>query len=248
MDFLEMMRTVWDDSLDGIIVSDIDTKVIDVNPAYCRMTGYSRDQLIGAQANLVRSGLTPRPVFEAMWQVLGSSGKWVGELINQRPDGALWISFLSITRVVGPDNTPVAYVGIARDLTDRRDLEDQLRHQSTRLGALLEAIVSGVAMFDPAGRCAVVNHSLTNLLRCSADDLIGCTRAQLQDRLKVLFREDDLLAPTQPMGTRGLTTQASTALLHAAVGGGSHRQRCTPRSHLYLSRRHQRDGSRPHEE
>jgi len=91
--------------------------------------------------------------------------------------------------------------------SDRRELEDQLRHQSTRLGALLEAIVSGVAMLDQNGMCRVVNHGLTNLLGCESEDLINCSRSELQARLNVLFREADLLTPIAPSGTRTLTTR-----------------------------------------
>lgn len=207
MKFLDIMRAVWADSLDGIVIADADTVIMDVNPAYCRLTGFRRERLIGQRTNVVGSGLTPRRVFDEMWASLDTSGKWVGELINRRPDGSLWVSFLSITRVEAPDGRVAAYVGIARDLTERRHLEDQLRQQSTRLSALLEAIASGVAMFDPDDRCVVVNQNLARLLGCETHELLGRTRAKLAERMAAIFREPDVLLPGESSGTRTVTTR-----------------------------------------
>lgn len=127
VDLVEILRSVYDNSLDGIVVSDPQTLILDANAAYCEMTGYSRDELIGQKTNLIRSGITPRETFTEMWQQLNTRGKWVGELINRRKDGTLWWSYISITRVLGADGQVVAYVGLARDITERRRMEEQLR-------------------------------------------------------------------------------------------------------------------------
>lgn len=207
MHFLDIMRAVWEDSLDGIVIADANTVILDANPAYCRLTGYTRAQLIGQKTSIVRSGLTPRAVYEEMWRQLGTQGKWTGELINRRPDGSLWISFLSITRVLGPDGRVSAYVGVARDVTDRRRLEEELRQQSTRLRALLEGIASGVAMFDPEDRCVVANHRLAGLLGQPLEAILGRTRAELGALLDQRFREQGLLQPAEPAGTCTATSQ-----------------------------------------
>jgi PAS domain S-box-containing protein len=210
MDFLKTMRAVWDDSLDGIVVADTDTIILEVNPAYCQMTGYTREQLIGKRTNVIRSGLTPRSVFHEMWAHLGSEGKWVGEVINQRPDGSLWISYISITAVSGRDGRPEAFVGLSRDITDRRNLEDLLRSQSTRLSSLLEAIVVGVVMFDPDETCVVANQVLGELLGTGADALLGKRRAEIQPLFTRIFGQDGLLSPAEWTGGVTVATREPT--------------------------------------
>lgn len=206
MDFRQAIQAVWEHSLDGIVIADAQTVITDINPAYCQLAGFSREELIGQKTNVIGSGLTPRAVFDEMWEQLRTEGKWVGELVNRRKDGSFWISFLSITQVTTPEGD-VRYVGIARDISDRRSLEDKLREQSTRLGALLEAITSGVIMFDPSDRCVVVNGSLTQMLGSNVSDLIGCSRQELQERLGLLFGQDDLLSPTEPEGDHIFATK-----------------------------------------
>jgi len=99
MEFGEILREVYANSLDGIVITDADTVILDVNPAYEAITGYTREELVGRRTNIIKSGQTPRAVFEEMWHALNTQGRWVGELINRRKDGSLWHSFRSNTKV-----------------------------------------------------------------------------------------------------------------------------------------------------
>ncbi|MCG0239204.1 MAG: ATP-binding protein [Firmicutes bacterium] len=207
MDVLDILRAVYEHSLDGIVITDADTVIQDCNPAYARLCGYTREELIGRKTNVVRSGLTPRWVFEQMWRSLHETGRWVGELINRRKDGSLWVSFLSITRIDDAEGRVRAYVGIARDITERRRLEEQLQAQSTRLDALLDAMVSGVLMFDNDDRCVVANGRMTEILGVGQEALIGQPRSRLAERMRHLFREPEVLTAPTETGRRCLTTR-----------------------------------------
>lgn len=207
MNFLHILRAAYEDALDGIVISDPDTVIMDCNPAYAQMTGYTRDELIGQRTNVIRSGLTPASVFADMWQSLHTRGKWVGELINRHKSGSLWISFLSITRVQDADGKVVAYVGIARDLTERRRLEEQLRESTTRMMALLESIDEAVAMFDTRNHCAVTNRRLTELLGVGVEALADAPWQSFRERLRAVFREADLLDDPGSRATLTLTTR-----------------------------------------
>lgn len=187
MDVTQILREVYWHSLDGIVVADKDTVILDVNPAYEAITGYSREELIGRKTNIVRSGLTPPEVFRDMWTQLARQGKWVGEVINRHKSGNLWYSFLSITRIVDEGGSVVAYVGIARDITQRKALEHQLRQnlaeiqsarelaqaQATRLTALLDSVGEAIVMVDTLGMCVVANHQVGGMLGIPAEQLVG---------------------------------------------------------------------------
>lgn len=187
MDFTTILQDVYWHSLDGIVIADKNTVITDVNPTYEAVTGYSRKELIGQRTNFIRSGLTPPEVFREMWQHLATRGKWVGEIINRHKNGNLWYSYLSITKVLDEEGAVVAYVGIARDITGRKEMEQQLRQnlveiqvaremadaQATRLRALLESVGEAIVMVDTLGLCVVANHQVGSVLGLPAEQIIG---------------------------------------------------------------------------
>lgn len=102
---------------DGILVTDPDQKVIYVNRAYERMTGYSLREWFGKTPGFVASGKTSPRIYKAMWESMNTVGAWTGQVINRRRDGTEWVSFLSMTRIVSPDGTLVGYLANARDIS-----------------------------------------------------------------------------------------------------------------------------------
>jgi PAS domain S-box-containing protein len=186
VDFAKILRDVYWHSLDGIVIADRNALITDVNPAYEAVTGYSRAELIGERTNIVRSGLTAPEVFSELWEQLNTRGKWVGEIINRRKNGNVWYSFLSVTQVTD-ESGEVAYVGIARDVTRRKELEQQLiqnllqiqsareRADATagRLRAILESVGEAIIMVGNRGDCVVANHRMGGVLGLPVEQIIG---------------------------------------------------------------------------
>lgn len=108
---------------DGILMTDADMKVIYVNPAYERMTGYTLQEWIGKTPGFVATGKTPVKVYEDMWQSLNDLGTWTGQVVNRHRSGKEWVSFLSITRIVDRSGRRTGFVAIARNVTDLVDDE-----------------------------------------------------------------------------------------------------------------------------
>lgn len=100
-------------SPDGIIVTDADLRVLYVNPAYQRLTGYSLDEWIGSVPKMVASGKTPPDVYEDMWSSIERDGVWVGEVINRRPSGEEWVAHLRITKIEDREGRLLGYIGLA---------------------------------------------------------------------------------------------------------------------------------------
>ncbi|HEY3368063.1 MAG TPA: response regulator [Symbiobacteriaceae bacterium] len=202
MDFTTILREVYGNSLDGIVISDKDTMITDLNPAYEELTGYSRPELIGQRTNVIKSGLTPKEVFQDMWTQLLGRGKWVGEIINRRKDGSLWHSYLSITRILDENGEVAAYVGIARDITRRKEMEQQLRQNlveieaaretadatANRLRAILESAGEAILMVDNRGVCVVANHQAGGVLGIPAERLSGRSVHELRTSAGRVFR------------------------------------------------------------
>lgn len=229
MDFMTLLREVYWHSLDGIVISDPNTIIRDVNSAYETITGYSRDEMIGQKTNFIKSGLTPRSTYDQMWRQLRSDGKWVGEMINRRRDGSLWYSFLSITRVLNADGEVAAYVGIARDVTHRKEMEQQLRQNlleiqaaraqadatAGRLRSILESVEEAIIMVDNRGVCVTANHLVPSVLKMEADQVLGRSIQELQEAAGSVFQGEGALqwaseegpAPAEAGASRVLETR-----------------------------------------
>lgn len=103
---------------DGVVLTDGDLKVIYVNPAYERMSGYTLKQWLGKSPGFIASGKTPLRVYEDMWNSLSRRGTWTGQVVNRRPDGEEWVSHLTITRILDRRGRPVGFLGVARSADD----------------------------------------------------------------------------------------------------------------------------------
>lgn len=104
-------------SPDGIVITDPDLKVLYVNPAYERRSGFSARDWIGRRPNFVASGRTPREVYDDMWHSLHTQGAWLGHVINRHREDGDWISSLAITKILDRRGRLVGYLAISRDVT-----------------------------------------------------------------------------------------------------------------------------------
>ncbi|MBF0219898.1 MAG: EAL domain-containing protein [Gammaproteobacteria bacterium] len=126
---LRIYSTVFDVLTEGIVITDSMAVIKSVNPAYEAICGYAQGELLGQSTALFRTGEHDRAFYQAMWQSLSDDGHWSGEVINRRKNGAIYPAWLSITRINNDGNSDFAYVAIMTDLTQRKEVEEQLRYR-----------------------------------------------------------------------------------------------------------------------
>ncbi len=127
---LELAGIAFASTNEGIMVADKDNLIVDVNRAYCEMTGYSREELIGTSPSILNSGRHKASFFHEIQNTITEQGFWQGELWNRRSNGAIYPQWLNINAVFDPQGELTHYVSVAADVTNIKESEAKLRHMS----------------------------------------------------------------------------------------------------------------------
>ncbi|MGQ9830846.1 MAG: EAL domain-containing protein [Thermochromatium sp.] len=123
---LWQMASVFEHSQEGIIITDAQTRILDVNDSFVRITGYSRDEVLGRTPSLLKSGLHDAAFYQALWRNLNKTGCWCGEIWNRKKSGELYPEILHINSVRDACGRVTHYIGMFIDITD-------LKHSQRRL-------------------------------------------------------------------------------------------------------------------
>lgn len=118
------LQAIVDSSHEGISITDHNGDIIDINRAFSKITGYTRNEVIGKNPSLLSSGKQSSQFYEAMWQSINTNLFWSGEVWNRKKSGELFISQLSVTAIV--ENQQQYYIGMLSDITKNREQQENL--------------------------------------------------------------------------------------------------------------------------
>lgn len=128
---LQIAAVVMENAAEGIVVTDGDNRIIQVNPAFCAITGYRPQEVLGQDPGMLGAGHHEPAFFESMWQTLEKEGRWAGEMWNRRPDGTVYVVWLAISSIAGESTeTGGRHVATFIDITQRKEVEELLRHRA----------------------------------------------------------------------------------------------------------------------
>jgi len=119
---------VFSHTSEGILICDAAANILDVNNAFCRITGYSRDEVLGKNPRLLSSGRQDAAFFASMWQDLHLHGHWRGEIWNRRKDGEVFAELLTISAVADSQGKVQQYVALFSNITAAKLLQDRLEN------------------------------------------------------------------------------------------------------------------------
>ena len=123
---LRLSAAVIDSTHDGVVVTDLEARIIAVNRAYCEITGYSEQQLLGQNPRMLQSGRHDPEFYQSMWEALVGTGHWQGEIWSRRSGGEVYPEWLTISVVRDESGRPQHYVGVVTDITRLKQTEADL--------------------------------------------------------------------------------------------------------------------------
>jgi diguanylate cyclase (GGDEF)-like protein/PAS domain S-box-containing protein len=147
-----------------VAITDLQGRIIYANDNFCKISGYSRDELLGQNHRILKSGEHPPSLFRDLYRRIARGQVWRGELCNRSKDGSLYWVDTVITPQLGPNGKPVAYMAIRVDVTARKRAEAQVvyaaRHDAltgiANRAVLLERIEHALQNMQQHGACFAV--------------------------------------------------------------------------------------------
>jgi diguanylate cyclase (GGDEF)-like protein/PAS domain S-box-containing protein len=123
---LRQAATVIETTHEGVVVTDAEQRILMVNHAFCELTGYSEEEVLGNTPRLLQSGRQEADFYAEMWAAIGSTGHWQGEIWNRRKNGEIYPELLSVSAVYDPAGRVTHYVGVFADISRLKSSEAQL--------------------------------------------------------------------------------------------------------------------------
>merc|ERR1711879_62365 len=126
------MGTVFNNTRDGIMITDKYSNILDVNHAFENITGYSKKEILNKNTRILKSNLHEIEFYENMWNDLQNNGYWEGEITNFNKNKEYFIEWLTINSIYNENMEIVNYIGIFSDITEQKN-KDQLIKEKEKL-------------------------------------------------------------------------------------------------------------------
>ncbi len=165
----EFLRTILHTSLDGFWIVDPAGRLMDVNPAYCAMSGYSREELLAMRIPDLEANETPEET-RANIQRLIAAGGGRFERTQRRKDGSLFHVDISVTFIGGPTGAMVCFL---RDITERKRTEAALRESAAEYRVLVDNLNAGVIVYGSDLSVQICNAKACSLLGITEEEIVG---------------------------------------------------------------------------
>lgn len=184
---LRLQSSALEAAANGIVITDANAVIEWANPAFCALTGWKLEEIIGHKPKeLVKSGLQTQEFYEAMWKAILAGETWHGEVVNRKKSGELYHEELTITPVRNDDGKVSHFIAIKQDITARkaeeaaaRAAQRDIQRLSARNELLLNSAGDGIYGTDIHGICTFINPAALKMLGYAMEEVLGRDQHQL---------------------------------------------------------------------
>jgi len=165
---------IFENLTDGVIVTDLDRRIIDWNRAAEKMFGYPKEEVLGKTTVLLHPPAEVEAIRDEIINGVRQQGRWFGEINIVRKDGSRGVTETIVANLYDRQGQPVGRIGINRDITDRKRIEQELQRTSELLHAVIQASPLAIITLDTEGR--------VTLWSPAAERIFGWTTAEVMSQ------------------------------------------------------------------
>ena len=234
---LQLAASVFDNTAEGILITDRSGRILSTNPAFTAITGFTADEVIGQNPRILKSGLQSHEFYEEMWSSIIGKGHWQGEIQNRRRNGEVYPQWLNINAIKDENGIVTHYVGVTFDITELKSSErmkdefiatvsHELRTPLTSIHGSLGLLGGGVAgeLSEQSSELVRIAQDNSERLVRLIDDILSIAKLE-SERMKFHLQPvalDELvdlaIEANQEFATQyGVLLEADSDITHARV-------------------------------
>lgn len=192
------------DTASAITTTDLQGMILSANDNFCKLSGFTREELLGKNHRIVESGYHPKAFFAGLWNTVLAGRVWKGEVRNKKKNGSFYWCFTTIIPFLDELGKPVQFMAIRHDITDRKRMEAELKESRERYVLAIQGSYDGIWDWEVESGKMYFSPRFKNVLGYDDADV-----EDTFDALRGLIHPDDL--------------ERMTVELESYVGGKSHR-------------------------
>jgi PAS domain S-box-containing protein len=200
---IHLQTTALEATANGIMITDAAGRILWVNSAFAKLTGYTAEEVVGQNPRLLKSQHQSPQFYASMWATIQTGASWHGELVNVRKDGSAYYEEMTITPVCNADGAIQNFVAIKQDVSERKKNESVLAQERDLLQALMDNQPDFIYFKDAESRYTRINRALARHLGLKhAEEAIGkCDEDffPLHEARQKLVDERRMLSTGQPL-------------------------------------------------
>lgn len=228
---LHLQTSALEAAASGIAITNRAGKILWINPAFTKLTGYGSAEVIGQTPAVLKSSRHDREFYAEMWRTITAGNVWQGELVNQRKDGSFYDEEMSITPVRGAQGEIQNFIAIKQDVSARKQSEQVLKSERDLLQSLMDNLPDHIYFKDTGSRYTRINLAHARHLGVAqpvaavgmsdADFFsIRDARQKLVDERRLLVTGEPILGLVEKSDTNGKLSWVSTTKVPIHGAGG----------------------------
>ena len=179
-DELRKLSRAVEQSPASIIITDIQGIIEYVNPRFTKLTGYSLEEVVGKNPRILQSGRTPPENYVQLWKAITSGDEWSGDFCNKKKNGEFYWERVHISAITDEKGKISHFVAVKEDITERKEMVENLRKSEARNSALLSAVPDFIFRIRSDGLVLDYKAS-SNGLQIPPDQILGASLHHVLD-------------------------------------------------------------------
>ncbi len=182
---LKLSRAV-ENSPASVVITNVDGTIEYVNPKFCKVTGYSSEEVIGKNPSILSSGIQSKAFYQEMWSTILAGNEWKGEIHNRKKNGEMYLEHAYISPIRDEHGVITHFVAVKEDITERRRIEEELQkadkdralhatrlEDEARLRAIVDTALDAVIKMDSQGVITGWNNQAAHIFGWAREEAVG---------------------------------------------------------------------------